>query len=140
MSDKLSILTLIPNASIQNDKININMLSNTKINNDELNHTDINKDIDFNINDIKKISEKKKEKKKSIYRAQYKNCIFNITRAIKNGDTEVYYYVPLIVLDCYEYDNEECMKYICDNLKKKKCCDTIIVNEKTIFITWQFYL
>ncbi len=68
----------------------------------------------------------------------FKGCCRTITEANDSGVTDIFYEVPLNIIECIDYDSKTCMKYVKEKLNEHNISSLIIKNSKTkMFITWK---
>jgi hypothetical protein len=95
-----------------------------------------NLDDDYIINKIKNNDKKEKNKIKDLYETKYKECLNKIDNAIDMKFTDVYFTVGDSFFGYKNYNSKKCLEYIQNKLRKKEF-ETLIYNNKQIFISWK---
>jgi hypothetical protein len=95
-----------------------------------------NLDDDYIINKIKNNDKKEKNKIKDLYETKYKECLNKIDNAIDMKFTDVYFSVGDSFFGYKNYNSKKCLEYIQNKLRKKEF-ETLIYNNKQIFISWK---
>ncbi len=93
-------------------------------------------DDDYIINKIKNNDKNEKLKTKDLYETKYKECLSKIDNAIDMKLTDVIFTVGDNFFGYKNYNSKKCLEYIQAKLRKKNF-DTLICNQKTIFVSWK---
>ena len=73
---------------------------------------------------------------KDLYETKYKECLNKIDNAIDMKFTDVYFSVGDSFFGYKNYNSKKCLEYIQNKLRKKEF-ETLIYNNKQIFISWK---
>lgn len=95
-----------------------------------------NLDDDYIINKIKNNDKNEKTKTKDLYETKYKECLNKIDNAIDMKLTDVFFTVGDNFFGYKNYNSKKCLEYIQNKLRKKQF-ETLICNNKQIFISWK---
>lgn len=95
-----------------------------------------NLDDDYIINKIKNNDKNEKIKIKDLYETKYKECLNKIDNAIDMKLTDVFFAVGDNFFGYKNYNSKKCLEYIQNKLRKKQF-ETLICNNKQIFISWK---
>jgi hypothetical protein len=95
-----------------------------------------NLDDDYIINKIKNNDKNEKNKIKDLYETKYKECLNKIDNAIDMKLTDVFFAVGDSFFGYKNYSAKKCLEYIQSKLRKKNF-ETLICNNKQIFISWK---
>ncbi len=95
-----------------------------------------NLDDDYIINKIKNNDKNEKLKTKDLYETKYKECLNKIDNAIDMKFTDVFFTVGDNFFGYKNYNSKKCLEYIQSKLRKKSF-ETLICNNKQIFISWK---
>lgn len=92
--------------------------------------------MDFSVDNL--INEREERKKKVIeqYKKLFYLCLKKIKMANKLNKTDIIFDIPDAIFMFPEYSIIDCMKYINEKLQKLYM-ETLILSDKTIFITWK---
>ncbi len=93
-------------------------------------------DDDYIINKIKNNDKNEKLKTKDLYETKYKECLNKIDNAIDMKFTDVFFTVGDNFFGYKNYNSKKCLEYIQSKLRKKSF-ETLICNNKQIFISWK---
>lgn len=127
--DKISIQTLVPNATVSEKKygLDINSLLNiTKPNNQN-----------FSSEQLIHIKNIKREKLADAYNTFYNKCIDRIKLLNNMDKTDLFFDVPLFLPECPNYNPSDCIEFLETKLRFHKF-DTLKININTLFITWKY--
>ena len=126
----ITLNTLFPSGSqIQNNGLlNVNSLfKGLPLNNFEKE--------DFNSQSlINNITQRRKKKLQYMIDC-YNKCCKHITNINNDNQYDTFFTVPEYIPEAIEYNSIECLEYISINLNQK-LIDTYIINNTTVFITW----
>ena len=127
--DKISIQTLVPNATVADKKgtLDISSLMNITKPTPEA----------FSSEQLLKIKNKKREKLADVYNSYYDKCIEKIKILNNTDKTDLVFSVPYIVPECQNYNCIDCLDFIETKLRFHKF-DTLKMDIKTLFITWKY--
>jgi len=92
--------------------------------------------INININRLVNLREERKKKILKEYDKIFNICLNKINLANELNKTEFIYEVPEGVFGYYDYNTLDCLKYIEDKLRKNIHVDTVILNNKSIYVSW----
>lgn len=95
-----------------------------------------NLDDDYIINKIKNNDKNEKNKTKDLYETKYRECLNKIDNAIDMKLTDVFFTVGDNFFGYKNYNSKKCLEYIQSKLRKKQF-ETLICNNKQIFISWK---
>ncbi len=95
-----------------------------------------NLDDDYIINKIKNNDKNEKTKTKDLYETKYRECLNKIDNAIDMKLTDVFFTVGDNFFGYKNYNSKKCLEYIQNKLRKKQF-ETLICNNKQIFISWK---
>lgn len=125
--DKISINNLFPSA---NDfkPLDVHSLYNPR-------EQKVKNKINFNIDKLIKLRDERKNKILVQYEKIF-NIILNKINTTNNLNIyEFVYDVPEAIYGYFDYIRIDCLKYVENKLKELKI-DTLILNEKSIYISW----
>ncbi len=89
----------------------------------------------FNLERLIHLREERRVKILAQYEKIYNMVLNKITLANNLNKTELVYEVPDVVFGHYDYNSLDCINYIDIGLKKM-FIDTIVLSDKTIYISW----
>jgi len=92
--------------------------------------------INFNIDRLINLREERKKKILVQYEKIFSMCLNKITLANNLNKIEIIYEVPDAMYGHFDYNPDHCLKYLEDKLQHMQL-DTLILDGKTIYITWQ---
>ncbi len=93
-------------------------------------------DDDYIINKIKNIEKNEKLRTKDLYETKYRECLNKINDAIDMKITYVFFTVGDNFFGYKNYNSKKCLEFIQNKLRKKNF-DTLITNNKSIFVSWK---
>lgn len=123
--DRISIKNIFSNSN-DFEPLDVNNLYNVK---------DKKNKINFNIDRLIKLREERKNKILIQYEKIFKMCLNKVNLANDMNKTEIVYDVPDGIYGHYDYNPVDCLLYIEGKLKNM-FFDTLVLNNKTIFISW----
>lgn len=91
--------------------------------------------INFNIERLIKLREERKNKILIQYDRIFNMCLKKINIANELNKTEIVYDVPDAIYGYLEYNRIDCLGYL-ENKLKSMHLDTLILNDKTIYVSW----
>lgn len=95
-----------------------------------------NLDDEYILNKIKTNDKNEKVKTKDLYETKYRECLLKIDNAIDMKLTDVFFTVGDNFFGYKSYTSFKCLQYIQNKLRKKNF-ETLICNNKQIFISWK---
>lgn len=125
--DRISVNSLFP-SNYKSEQLNTNNMFNLR----EI--QDKNK-LNFNIEKLIKLRENRKKKIFIHYEKIFNLCLNKIDLANNMNKTETIYEVPNGIYGSFDYKPFDCLEFIEEKLKKMHL-DILILNEKTIYISW----
>jgi hypothetical protein len=123
--DRISIKNIFANSN-DFEPLDVNNLYSVK---------DKKNKINFNIDRLIKLREERKNKILIQYEKIFKMCLNKINLANDMNKTEIVYDVPDGIFGHNDYNPVDCLLYVEEKLKNM-FFDTLILNNKTIFISW----
>lgn len=125
--DKISVSNLFP-TSTDYKPIDVYSLFNT-------NEQKVQNELNFNIDRLVKLREDRKNKIFIQYDKIFGTCLNKITHANNLNKTEVVFDAPEAIYGHRDYNTMACLQYI-ENKLKDMYLDTIILENKRIYISW----
>jgi hypothetical protein len=95
------------------------------------------KSIKSTIENIMKVNKERKENKIKLYRSSLRDCIGRIEQQNYLRKTGILYKFDEIIFGHPEYDREECIEYVINELQKYGF-NTQRNNQTTVLISWKF--
>lgn len=94
---------------------------------------------DYLVNKIKYVKEKDDKKLFDLYDKIYNKCLKNIDNSIDFQNTNLTFYVDMSQYGYDKYSPLECLYYIKNSLEEKDFY-TYVLNENSIYISWEHML
>ena len=128
--ENISVKTLCPDAHIEDKHNKIFGVDNMIMRTDK-------QEKQFNVGKLIKARKQKRKKLLENYIKLYNNCLTNIEKVNDVNKTDLYFNVPNKIVDCPEYNSNDCIEYI-ENKLREQFIDTIKINDNTIFVSWLY--
>lgn len=128
--ENISVKTLCPDAYIETKNNKVFGIDNIIMANDK-------QEKQFNINKLIKVRKQKRKKLLENYVKLYNDCLINIESVNDINKTDLYFNVPEKLIDCPDYNSNDCIEYI-ENKLREQFIDTLKINDNTIFVSWLY--
>lgn len=99
-------------------------------------NVEINEEEEFDPYVLIESEKRKKEKLKESYLTVRKSCMDTVTRASKNGVSDVMFQIPHYIPECINYNMNDCITEVINHLRSVhlSCCK---IYDDKIFISWK---
>lgn len=91
----------------------------------------------LDVNKLRETNRKKKELRLKNYHKIFKQCCNKIKMCAKLGNNECWYIVPNIMIGLSSYKQNECCKYLYQELNKTEFTKLEFYEPNIFFISWE---